>query len=305
VLSLISPPDARFLPSTRRSWHNRQVTIPRPRAASEAPDRNSTPRPGWWREALLVFGGYWLYSAVRNVAPSHSAVAIRRAADLLAGERRLHLDVELPVNTFVAGIHWLAYVCDYYYATMHFAVTLGVLLWLYIGHAADYRRLRSAWLATNLVALVGFYTYALAPPRMLGGTGFVDTVVRFHTWGSWGSAEVTEISNQYAAMPSLHIAWALWCAVAVITVARRRWLRVVAFCYPVVTLFVVVGTANHFVLDAVGGMLALLAGFAVERLSHVPRRLAHQARRRALRSGEEHGLVDQPGPPRRTPVVLD
>jgi hypothetical protein len=100
---------------------------------------------------------------------------------------------------------------------------------------------------------------------MLGSNGFVDTVVTFHTWGSWGSSGVDSASNQFAAMPSLHIGWSLWCAIVVARLARRRWVRVAAVIYPAATLFVIVGTANHFVLDAVGGVAAVGLGFAVER----------------------------------------
>jgi hypothetical protein len=101
---------------------------------------------------------------------------------------------------------------------------------------------------------------------MLSGRGFVDTVVSFHTWGSWGSSGVDSASNEFAAMPSLHIGWALWCAIVVVGLARRRWLRIVAAVYPLATLFVIVGTANHFLLDAAGGVLVVGIGFAVERL---------------------------------------
>jgi hypothetical protein len=101
---------------------------------------------------------------------------------------------------------------------------------------------------------------------MLGDDGFVDTVVSFHTWGSWGSSGIDSASNQFAAMPSLHIGWSLWCAIVVARLAHRRWVRLAAAVYPLATLFVIVGTANHFVLDAVGGAVAVGLGFLVERL---------------------------------------
>jgi hypothetical protein len=145
-------------------------------------------------------------------------------------------------------------------------VTIGVLVWLYLRHPLRYRSIRSVLFATNLVALLGFYFYALAPPRMYPEHGFVDTIIAFHTWGSWGSADVAAASNQYAAMPSLHIGWALWCAVVIVALAERRWVRVLGAAYPVATLFVVVATANHFLLDAVGGVLVLVCGFVIQRL---------------------------------------
>jgi hypothetical protein len=231
------------------------------------PERLAAPRrPRWWQELLFVLVCYELYSLVRNAAPSHERLAFRRAADILSVERHLHLAVEHSLNSFVAGQHALAYVCNYYYATLHFVVTISVMVWLYRRHPLAYRPLRTALLATNVVALLGFWLFALAPPRMLTADGFVDTVVHFHTWGSWGSGNVDAASNQFAAMPSLHIGWALWCAVVLVRVARRTWLRVLGALYPVATTFVIVGTANHYVLDAVGGVVVLALGFVVQRV---------------------------------------
>lgn len=215
---------------------------------------------------MVVAVCYWLYSLIRNAVPAHEAAARNRALDLYGLERALHLAVEQPVNAFVAHTSWLAYVCNYYYATLHFVVTIGVLAWLYFRHPLRYRSIRSVLYATNLVALAGFWLFALAPPRLLDGRGFVDTIVAFHTWGSWGSANIDSAANQYAAMPSLHIAWSMWCATAVLMLARARLVKFLAVVYPCATLFVVIGTANHFVLDAVGGAVTLGAGFALQRL---------------------------------------
>ena len=229
---------------------------------------------------------------MRNAVPEHEHAALSRSADVIKIEGRLHIGVEKTVNAFVASRDALAYVCNYYYATLHFVVTIGVMVWLYRRHSLRYRSLRTVLLTTNVVALAGFWLYSLAPPRMLTGAGFVDTVVTFHTWGSWGSSGVDSASNQFAAMPSLHIGWALWSAIVVAQLARRRWVRIAAACYPLATLFVIVGTANHFVLDAVGGAVVVGIGFAVEhalsgrspfaalpQIAHVPAQ--REPRRRA------------------------
>jgi hypothetical protein len=236
----------------------------RPRALLPARVR-ALRRPLWWQELLFIGICYELYSLVRNAVPEHERAAFTRAGELLSLERRLHIGVEQAVNAFVASRDALAYVCNYYYATLHFVVTIGVMVWLYRRHSLRYRSLRTVLLATNVIALAGFWAYSLAPPRMLGDDGFVDTVVSFHTWGSWGSSGIDSASNQFAAMPSLHIGWALWCAIVVARLARRRWVRIAAALYPLATLFVIVGTANHFVLDAVGGAAAVGVGFLVER----------------------------------------
>src|SRR4051812_18803328 len=223
-------------------------------------------RPRWWQETLFIAACYWLYSLIRNLVPEHSTAALHRATALLGFERDLHVNVEHWLNGVVAHHDWLAYACNYYYATLHFVVTIAVMVWLYLRHPLRYRSVRSVLFATNVVALLGFWLYALAPPRMLGSDGFVDTMTAFHTWGSWGASGVDSASNEFAAMPSLHLAWAVWCAIVVVALAHRRWVRVLAALYPCATLFVIVGTANHFVLDAVGGLLVLAVGFVVQRL---------------------------------------
>jgi hypothetical protein len=220
--------------------------------------------PKWWQELAFIVGVYWLYSLVRNAAPSHEVGAFHRAAALISDERFLHLDFEKSVNHFVASTPWLAYICNYYYATLHFVVTIGVMVWLFRSHPLRYRSIRTVLLVTNVLALIGFWFISLAPPRLM--PGYVDTVIKFHTWGSLASANVAKEANQYAAMPSLHIAWSLWCAFAIVMLAKRRWVRVLGALYPLATTFVVIGTGNHYILDAVGGALTLCLGMVVERL---------------------------------------
>jgi hypothetical protein len=223
-------------------------------------------RPKWWQEIIFILVCYWLYSLVRNAVPSHATAARDRALDVIGLERWLHIDMERSLNALVAGTSWLAYLCNYYYATLHFVVTIGVLVWVYLKHPLRYRSIRSVLFATNLIALVGFWTFALAPPRMFGSRGFTDTVVAFHTWGSYASGDLAKASNQFAAMPSLHIGWSLWCGIVIVALAERAWVRMLGALYPVATLFVIIGTANHYLLDAVGGAVALALGFAVQRL---------------------------------------
>lgn len=223
-------------------------------------------RPRLWQELLFVGVAYELYSLVRNSVPTGRADALARAADVLRLERLLHVNPELAVNKAVAGAPWLAQLADYYYATLHFSVTIGVLVWVYQRHPLQYRTLRRVLMVTTLLALLGFWLCPLAPPRLMPGAGYVDTIVRFHTWGSWGTSSVASHSNQLAAMPSLHVAWSLWSAYALVRLSPHRWVKVLAVLYPFCTLLVTVGTANHFVLDAVGGALVLMAGMVVQRV---------------------------------------
>jgi PAP2 superfamily protein len=138
------------------------------------------------------------------------------------------------------------------------------MVWLFVRRPHVYRGARTVMFATSLFGLLGFYLYPLAPPRLLPQYDYVDTLLRFHTWGSLADPAVAAHSNQFAAMPSLHIAWALWCGVALVRCARSIWVRAAGVLYPVLTLVVIVGTANHFVIDAVGGAVAVALGFGTQ-----------------------------------------
>lgn len=237
-------------------------------------------RPRWWQEAIFIGISYVLYGQVRSsVGATTTAdcgvrgglsdlqrVACDRGLDIWHFERALGLGFELRFNRFVARTETLAVLANYWYAIAHFAVTIGVLIWLYRRHPLQYRGLRTALYATNLVALFGYTFYELAPPRMLTQIGFIDTVVTFHTWGSWGSGGVASVSNQFAAMPSMHIGWSVWSALCLVWLSPHRWVRVLGALYPVITFLVIVGTGNHFWMDALGGLVALWVGFLIQRV---------------------------------------
>ncbi|MFG3296047.1 phosphatase PAP2 family protein [Streptomyces sp. NPDC048179] len=229
--------------------------------------RLRTPRrPRLWFEILLIAVSYWTYSLIRNAVPEQRAQALRNADWIWRTEHRLGIAVEESVNHAVNSVTWLIVGMNYYYATLHFVVTLGVLVWLYRSHPGRYAAARLALFATTGVALLGYYLFPLAPPRLMTGGGFVDTVTVHHTWGSMASGDLKHMSNQYAAMPSMHIGWSLWCGLTVFALASVPWVRLLGLLYPTATLLVIVATANHFWLDAVGGALCLTFGFTVARL---------------------------------------
>ena len=236
-------------------------------------------RPRLYREILLIALCYSAYSLVRNLVPTTHTKALDLGWHILQLEGTLRLNVELSINRLFTDARWLGVGANYYYATLHFVATIGVLAWLYGWHPERYVAYRRTIFATTVMALAGFWLFPLAPPRML--PGFVDTVLSFHTWGLYESTSspIASVSNQYAAMPSLHTAWSLWCAIAVVDVARSRWAKCVAVCYPIATVIVILGTANHYLLDAVGGVVTLGFGYAATRgLREVIPRLGPAAR---------------------------
>ncbi|MER6027871.1 phosphatase PAP2 family protein [Streptomyces sp. NPDC001851] len=222
-------------------------------------------RPRLWFEILLIAVSYWTYSLIRNAVPEQKGEALRNADWIWRAEHVLGIAVERSVNHAADSATWLIIGMNYYYATLHFVVTIGVLVWLYRWHPGRYAAARLALFATTGVALVGYYLCPLAPPRLMRGGYFVDTVMVHHTWGSMASGDLKHMSNQYAAMPSMHIGWSLWCGLTIFALASVPWMRVLGLLYPATTLLVIVATANHFWLDAVGGVLCLAFGFTVAR----------------------------------------
>ncbi len=221
-------------------------------------------RTRWWVEALAIAWLCWVYDGITNLAPLRLHLAIDHARELLHAERLLHLDPELTLDRWLAGHHTLGLVLSDYYDNAHFIVTLGLLGWLWWRRADLYRPLRNSLVVVNLLGFAVFWLYPVAPPRML--KGFTDVVASTGAFGSWHEGALASEADQLAAMPSLHIAWAVWCTVAVWRISERPWVRVIAVLYPCVTAVAVLATGNHFVLDILGGLAAIAAAFAIVRL---------------------------------------
>lgn len=209
--------------------------------------------PRWWFEIILIVVLDAVYERLRDLVPLREAEAYARGWDLFHFEQHLGFDIELTMNRFVMDHQWLAHIANYDYSFFHLPVTGAVLVWLFWWHRRVYKTARTVLAFTTILGLIGFWLVPMAPPRLLDGAGFVDTTVYFHTPGSWSSRTVTEHSNLFAAMPSLHCAWALWVGLSLFFVARHRILQVIGILYPTWTLFVVMATANHFIFDAFAG----------------------------------------------------
>ena len=223
-------------------------------------------RPRWWVELILIAGLYAAYSAIRNGVGEVTGRAFSNAYDILHFEDSFGIAFERALNHFVHNTPPVADVSSLIYASLHFIVTPGVLIWLFIAHRNRYRVLSSVLIVTTLLALIGFYWFPTAPPRMLGGEGFYDIMSETSSWGWWpasGAPGSDAISNQFAAMPSLHCAWATWCGLVLAFTARRVWVRALGILYPLVTYFVVMGTANHYFLDVLAGLFTLFVGAVI------------------------------------------
>jgi hypothetical protein len=221
-------------------------------------------RSPWWVEVGAIVWLLWVYDAITNFAPLRLNLALSHARDVLNLERSLHLDPELSLDRWLAGHHTLGLISSDYYDNAHFIVTLGVLGYLWWRRPDLYRPLRSVLVLVNVLAFIVFWRYPVAPPRMLHG--FTDVVAASGAFGSWHTGSLASHANQLAAMPSLHMAWAGWCTLAVWRITTRHWVRVVAVVYPCITALAVLSTGNHFLLDVLAGLLTLAVSLLMVRV---------------------------------------
>jgi hypothetical protein len=238
----------------------------------EAAEVTRTPRNRWWREVVYIAAFYAAYSFIRNLFGSARVgpdAALLNAYRLIDLERLLLVYHEATIQRWFLEWTWFLKAWNVYYATFHFVVTAGVLVWLFV-HADElrYRRWRNTLAIMTGLALVGYAVFPLMPPRLLPDCGpyggcvtapFVDTMARYGGLWSFRDGAMAAVTNQYAAMPSLHAAWSLWCIAPFVGRSRRR--TALLALYPVATLFAIVVTGNHFFLDAAGGWAVLVAGW--------------------------------------------
>ncbi len=254
----------------------------------------------WWHEVGFIVLVYVAYSAVRNQFGSGAGTSIDADPAFHHGEAIIQLQRNMGLYFEDSLQRWyldlpgdgLIRFWNVYYGIFHFVVTGAALVWCYRAAPWRYRLWRNTLAATTLVALFGFATFSLMPPRLMddpgiyGGCrvhaagqdlpeaageapcdkfGFVDTIAVYGGWASFGSDEMAAVSNQYAAMPSMHIGWSTWCAFVMVPLIRRRWLKALAAAYPLFTLFCIIVTANHYWIDGVGGLACLGVGYVVSR----------------------------------------
>jgi hypothetical protein len=232
-------------------------------------ERGRARRSRWWVEALAVGWLLWVYDAITNLAPLRLHVALGHAWGVLHAEQALHLAPELALDRWADVHHTIGLILSDYYDNAHFVVTFGLLAWLWWRRADIYRPLRNSLVVVNLIGFAVFWRYPVAPPRMLTSEGFADVVASSHAFGSWHSGALASSADQLAAMPSLHMAWAAWCGIALwrMTNRKRRWVRGVAIVHPCLTALAVLATGNHFLLDVLAGLAAMAVAVLIVRVA--------------------------------------
>jgi hypothetical protein len=228
----------------------------------------------WWKEMLIVVVLDLVYETVRNMSSASPEKAYRNAERLIQWQRDLGINHEHTIQQWALNATPLIIAANYFYGSVYIGATIFGLFFLYRRHSDDYPLWRNTLAIGTLLGLIGFATFPLMPPRLLDVSGlspahiwgFRDTLLEYPTFWSFDSEGMKAISNQFAAMPSLHCGWAFWGLAVFYPRVKTWWGKTLAVLYPVTTITVVVVTGNHYFLDAVGGLVIMVVGYGIARL---------------------------------------
>ena len=216
-----------------------------------------------WRifaEILFIVPAYAAYQLVRSAVGGQAGTAFDNATRLIHIEKQLGIFHEAALQQYVLPRDWMVDAANYIYIYGHLPVIILVAFWLFTRHRDNYALFRNAFMVSGLIALIGFTTVPLTPPRYMPEFGFVDTIVHAKSYYIFQSPKIV---NQYAAMPSLHFGWDLLVAVAIGVNTRALWVRRATYLLPFVTLGGIVLTANHYFLDAAAGAAVACLGLGI------------------------------------------
>ena len=217
--------------------------------------------PNGWLDAIrqlaLFAGAYYLYRIVRGFVDGQAGLAFENARTLVDLERSLGLFFEPGLQGWARGEEWLLWGANWMYVNSHFVVTTTFLIWLYIARNHAFYYVRNMFMVAMAFAIAGYLAYPTAPPRFMPEWGFTDSVAAFVGEGAENSANA--LYNPFAAVPSMHVAFALMIAIPAFFLVRSRVLKGLWAVYPAVVTFVVVVTANHFWMDALLGAMVAAA----------------------------------------------
>ena len=260
----------------------RKLLLQNKREKNNFPITSTTLKTGmkWWLEVALILFFYLIYSFARNQFGSASvspSKAFENAEKIIDLEKSIGTFKELQIQEFFIDWKWFIQFWNVFYGTFHFGVTIFALVWLYIKFPSKYSRQRFFLLSSTGSALIGFSLFPLMPPRLLSNCGdfgaclsntypFIDTLSEIGGLWSFDSGTMQKVSNQFAAMPSLHFAWAFWCTLALYPILKSQKIKILISIYPLATTFSVIVTANHYWVDIVGGFVCLGFGFYATRI---------------------------------------
>lgn len=228
---------------------------------------------GWvdvLRQIALFVCAFFLYDLVRGAVNSGNLYKpFGDAMRIIDFERAVHIFVEPSVQAWTQNVHWLMDAADWAYLNGHFLITFAVLVFIYVRRNESFNFIRNVLMISMGLALIGYWLYPTAPPRLMPEWGFTDSISQFVTggtsWIDYGPAKA--VTNFYAAVPSMHVCFAVIIGFSMVRLLKRRVARVLWALYPVMITFVVVATANHFLTDVfLGALTAAAAAFLADRL---------------------------------------
>jgi len=214
------------------------------------------------RQIVLFCGAYWAYRLVRGIVVDDPAAAFEHARQLVSLERAAGLYTEPAVHAWARSVPWLIDAASWTYVNSHFVITTLTLAWIYLFRNPAFYFVRNMFTVAMGLALLLYVVYPTAPPRLMPELGYADSVAAFT--GVPASASGLLI-NPYAAVPSMHVAFALMLAASALRLTQRRWIRALWVAYPPVVGFAVVATANHWWADAAAGALVAVVAAAAAR----------------------------------------
>lgn len=229
---------------------------------------------GWFdlvRQIVIVLVAYFGYSLVRGLVEGDATAAFQHARDLIQIERTMHVFVEPSIQAWASGSKLLMDFSSWLYVNAQSSITIAALVYLYVRHNRSFYFVRNMFAIAMLIALVGYTVFPTAPPRFLPEWGFFDSVSDFtglHV--GHASPTMSALFNPYAAVPSMHVAFALMIGWPLASLSRTRAARVLWRLYPLLIAFVIIATANHFILDALlGAMTAAVSAYGARRLGQI------------------------------------
>jgi PAP2 superfamily len=227
--------------------------------------------PKGWLDFIVQLVLFTLVDLAYELTRGHSLgsvqAAFRHAQDMVSLERSMGIFTELDVQRWVLHRPWALSIADFTYFHAHFVITTVFLFWLYLRRNRHYYFIRNAIFVADGIALLGFTFFPTAPPRLLTYLGFTDTLDRYASINTY-SGPIKDLANPYAAVPSIHTCYSLITAITCFFLVRRMPIRITWLFYPVLIVFSIVATGNHFWMDAVLGastaLIALGAAWLIE-----------------------------------------
>ena len=219
------------------------------------------------REVTLLGSLFLFYELGRHVVRQRAGLAFADADTVLSLQRTLMLPPETWLQGLMLHSAGLTRAANIFYVSVHFPATIAFLIWMWVRRPRAYTWARSILVSVTMVALLLHITFPLAPPRMLPAEGFVDTMAVYGPSAYGGGTE--SVTNQFAAMPSLHAAWAVVIGLTLVVVLRTRW-RWLALLHPAATIAVVVATGNHYWLDVIAASVLVLLALLVHGFAPSP-----------------------------------